>query len=440
MRVIKPTLFGVAAAANIGIAHADSSALSDFSAADFGRANAGRVTYLDDAGVAYANPALMSYFAARTATFQLSGIYPDGGFNDQGSIDALGAPLGSGAKDVFTGSLIPSAYLVWPVSEKVALGLSVNTPFGLATDYDPAWAGRYQAVKSELKTININPSVSYRMTDQVSVAAGVSLQYAEATLSNAVDFGAVCLGALDPASCAGLGLLPQAADGFASLTGDDWSVGYNIGASWTPHEALLFGVHYRSEIDHVMEGTADFTVPASATPLTAGGSFADTGFSADFILPASADIGVRWQACDTVALYATAQWMDWSAVQSIDIVFDNPAQPVSSEVFGYDDAYRYGVGADFEATEKVTLRAGLARDTVPSDGPLPTARIPDADRWVYAMGFTYQYSDQMALNASVNHIAFDDAQINRTGQFGETLTGDFDIKVPAFSLSLNWQF
>jgi len=113
---------------------------------------------------------------------------------------------------------------------------------------------------------------------------------------------------------------------------------------------------------------------------------------------------------------------------------------VSSEFVGYDDAYRYGVGAEFEATEKVTLRAGLARDTVPSDGPLPTARIPDADRWVYAMGFTYQYSDQMALNASVNHIAFDDAQISRTGQFGETLTGDFDIKVPAFSLSLNWQF
>ena len=68
----------------------------------------------------------------------------------------------------------------------LSVGLGLNAPFGLATEYDRDWVGRYHAVESDVKTLNINPSIAYKVDDHLSVGAGVSAQYIDATLSSMV--------------------------------------------------------------------------------------------------------------------------------------------------------------------------------------------------------------------------------------------------------------
>jgi len=312
-------------------AQADGFKINEYSASDLGRANTGRVTQTEDAAAAFGNPALMSYFDTRTASGSVSAILGDSNFSDDGSTDLVGQPLGGNTSGFLQDAYVPSGHIVYPWRDRLAFGLSVAAPFGLSTDYDPDWPGRYQALKSDLKTINIGPSVSYRLSQDLSLGLGVDFQYAEAELSSAIDFGAVCLAQLAPTACAAAGLTPQAADGRVAVEGDDWSVGWNAGLAWTPHEDWMLGFHYRSGVDHELSGAADFEAPAAAAPLLASGAFDDTGASAALDLPASTEIGARWSATSRLDLYANAMWVQWSSIERLLIDYDNPAQAPTEE-------------------------------------------------------------------------------------------------------------
>ena len=195
-----------------GAASADSFAINEYSASDLGRANSGRTTQTIDPAASFGNPALMTEFETSQASLALASILGDATFNDDGSVDVLGAPLGNGSSGILDDAIVPAAHAIFVLNDRWRLGVSVNAPFGLSTSYDDDWAGRYQALESELKTININPSVAYRVTSTFSIGAGLSAQYADARLTSAVDFGATCFSQLGPMTCASLGLTPQAAD------------------------------------------------------------------------------------------------------------------------------------------------------------------------------------------------------------------------------------
>ena len=85
---------------------------------------------------------------------------------------------------------VPNFYYVAELSPQLRAGVGISSPFGLKTEYDPGWMGRFQAIKSELQTININPSLAYKINDQLSVGAGLDAQYITAELTNAVNLGA----------------------------------------------------------------------------------------------------------------------------------------------------------------------------------------------------------------------------------------------------------
>jgi len=231
-------------------------AINENSAADLGRANTGRVTHTQDASAAFGNPALMTAFEHLTVSNTGSFITGRATFEDAGSVDALGQSLGGDTDSFFDDALVPALHAVLPLSDKLAAGFSIAAPYGLSSTYEDGWAGRYQGLGSELLTINVNPSIAYAVNEHFSIGGGINIQYARAQLSSAIDFGAVCFAQIGPADCAPQGLTPQQADGLLEVDGDDISFGYNIGAAYTPHEALTFGVHFRSRVRHDIEGTA----------------------------------------------------------------------------------------------------------------------------------------------------------------------------------------
>tara|TARA_R110001606_G_scaffold117794_1_gene247732 strand:+ start:156 stop:1481 length:1326 start_codon:yes stop_codon:yes gene_type:complete len=421
-------------------AHAGVFAVNEYAASDLGRANTGRVTQTDDPSAAFGNPALMTGFSQPQVSFNASGILGNAQYEDGGSVDALGNPLGGNTDGFLSDSFLPSGHAIYPLNDRLAVGLSVTVPFGLSTNYHKDWPGRYQALTSELKTININPGIAYKLTDTLSIGAGISAQYAKARLTSAIDFGAVCFSQVNPVTCAGAGDTPQMADGSVEIEGEDWKFGWNAGLAWAPHPDWLIGLHYRSRIDQNLEGDANFTVPANAAFLTSGGAFADTDAQAALKLPATTELGVRWQATDRTTLYANAQWTEWSSIQELRVRFDNPAQPDSVDELKYDDAGRYGIGADYRLSDQWTVRAGYALDKSPAKAMNRTARIPDNDRNILAVGATWKPNAAWSVNAGYNRVTIKNTDFSRTGSFADTVTGMYSGNADVISVGATRRF
>jgi len=260
------------------ISHAAGFALIEQGVSGLGNAYAGAAASAEDASTIFFNPAGMTLLDGQQVVAGLHIIKPSTKFTDNGS-----SASGSNGGDAGNLGLIPNLYYVADIGNDMKLGLGIGVPFGLSTEYDDDWQGRYQAIKSSVEAININPSFAFKVNPQWSIGLGANIQYFKAELTSAVDFSSVCIGTLGAANCVGSGLVtPQtpATDGFADITGSSWGFGYNLGVLFIPSEATRIGLAYRSQVKQSLDGDADFTLPAGTTlpPLLAP-AFANTGIS-----------------------------------------------------------------------------------------------------------------------------------------------------------------
>ncbi|PVE26506.1 long-chain fatty acid transporter, partial [Enterococcus faecalis] len=67
------------------------------------------------------------------------------------------------------------------INDRLWAGIGVGVPFGLMTEYSDDWIGRFHSTKFDIKTININPSIAFKVNDMLSLGFGVSVQRFEAT-------------------------------------------------------------------------------------------------------------------------------------------------------------------------------------------------------------------------------------------------------------------
>ncbi len=433
---------GMAALA-LGAANAEASGfqLAEQSARGLGSAFAGGAALADDVETIFFNPAGLTRLKKRQTSQAIAWIRASGHFDNDKSVDGFGTPL-SGAEggDVANGAWLPAFYVGMPINDKWAIGLGVNTPFGLKTEYNRTWIGRYHAGTSDLKTINIQPTVAYRIDEQWSVGLGIDIQYVEAQLTQAVDFGAIAVGALGPAPAAALGLKPQKSDGKANIQGDDISFGYNVGVLYEHDEDTRFGVHFRSKISHELEGDAEFVAPPEAAPILATGAFAKTDVTARAVLPETASISAWRRIDEKLSIMADVSWTRWSRLRTLRIKFDNPAQPDSVLPLSWDDTTKFAVGAEYEVNDEWTLRAGVAYDQSPTKHHTRSPRIPGSDRTWLAVGASYQFNEDLRLHIGYTHIWVDSAHTHVTESTGSTIDGSYAAKVDIIAIGGTMDF
>ena len=411
---------------------------------ELGHAFSGASTNIDDGSMVFFNPGAMG--PVRGGLVSVSGylIEPSATFKDGGSQlnpSLGGAPLqGGDGGDAGSITLIPSVHYVQELTDRLVFGLGVNAPFGLHNSYQSDWKGRYQAIGSELMTVNINPALALRITDAISVGAGFNIQYLRATLTNAIDFGTICFQALGPVSCASRGLLPQQADGQVALKGDSFALGYNLGIFYTPHPNTRLGVSYRSKMDQDVEGNADFTVPPAATPLTRGNAFVDTRIRSPVTLPDSVSFGFYQRLHPQWAITGNALWTHWSLIRELRTQFAS-SQADSVQRLDWRDTWRFAAGVSYFPDPSWTLRVGLAYDQTPVPNPQRrTPRIPDNDRIWLTTGISYKLFDHIALHGAYAHLFLADPRINSQGPTGDRLIGQFSEQIDIVSLQLDWRF
>src|SRR3546814_2054515 len=110
-------------------------------------------------------------------------------FSNRGTVDGIGNPI-PGSESLKNGIIpIGSLFGVVEVHERIKLGLGITSPFGLSSEYEDDWVGRYNTLLSGIATVDINPSVAVRIADWLSIGGGVSMQYVEGRRRNDLDFG-----------------------------------------------------------------------------------------------------------------------------------------------------------------------------------------------------------------------------------------------------------
>lgn len=437
----------------ISVAHGAGFALIEQSVKGIGNAVAGGAAQATDATTIFYNPAGLAWLDRHhsQAEFGLHLIVPNADFKDENSTNGIGGtPIGKHDDEGGKNGVVPNLYVAMPIDDQLTLGLGIMAPFGLATEYSKSWIGRYHAVESTLATVNITPALAYRINNHFSVGAGVSAQYIDATLTNALDFGT--LGFL--AGIPGVRPSDPAFDGSTRVEGDDWSFGFNVGALYefdnnAFDDPTRIGLSYRSEYDHTLDGDNTLAVPAFALPLT---GLPTTKIArdakADTTLPAIASLSAYHRVNQQLAVMADVSWTDWSVFDELRIEFEDGTASVQPE--NWEDSWRYALGVDYFYNSDWTLRAGIAYDETPvSHTQDRTPRIPDNSRRWVAVGASYRPTPAFSFDFAYAHLFVSDTPLNDTEvttsglagvPVGSTLRGEYEASVDILSAQFQWNF
>ena len=346
--------------------------LTEQSAGSLGRAYAGvGVDGTDISGVFY-NPATMTLHP---------GTQIQAGFVAVGLDLAYEGNNGATENGAANTQPIPFGYISHQMTDNMWIGLSMTVPFGMGTEYDDNWALAGRGISAQVLTFDFNPNVAWKLSDKVSLGAGLSIQYASADLK---------MKQYQASNQGGIASFDSEVDA------DSIAWGWNVGLMWSPLDNLRFGLSYRSSVNHNADG--DLTIDNArvpGNPSTAGSMVYDA--SATLATPAWAMATAAWDVNDLVSLYATFRWTDWSSFDELTI------KSVTSSTIPnkWQDTYLFSVGTDLRFTNWWTFRAGIGYETSPIDNPeYRTAIIPDADRWWFALGSSFKATDNLQLDVS----------------------------------------
>lgn len=417
-------------------AHASSFALIEQSVSGMGTAYASGSAGLDDASTIFFNPATMSRLSGSNLTGGLQIINANTDFKGSAQYNPAlpgigGLPIDGKTKDDL-GELaaVPMGAISYQHNEQLWFGLTINTPFGLKTEYDSDWVGRYNAIKSELLTFNFNPTMAFKFNEQFTLGLGVSAMYADGELTRAADVG---LGAaLGPTPIPGWVPGSSTYDSQVKLTGDDWGFGYNIGLLFEPTDNARIGLHYRSKIDLTLDGDVKVSGPVANSK---------QGAELGITLPDSLSLSGYFALNPQWALRGDITWTKWDRIQSLDIKLDDGSESIA--VWDYDNSTRYSVGTEYTHNPAWTFRGGLALDEtpVPSDS-LRSVRVPDADRTWLTFGTTYTHSQSLTFDFGYAHLFVDDPKLDNVPDDDgvHLVSGKYDSSVDIFSAQVNWRF
>jgi long-chain fatty acid transport protein len=339
----------------------------------------------------------------------------------------------------------PSLYGMYSLSNDLKLGLSVNAPFGFVTEYDSDFVGRYHALKTDLKIIDIAPSLAYRINKEWSVGVAFVARYADATLTNAVDFGLIGFP----------NTIPGTIDGTAKLTGNTWGYGYKAGVTYQPTDDLRMGLAYQGAMNMTLKGDIAFQYPgtlssAAVTNFQTEG-FKNGGGKAELDLPANASFGFDYKVSSSFSLQGEACLTTWSRFKELNVELTSNVSPQVTNVITEEhwrDTWFYSLGGVWKVDPSWTLRAGLAHDQGAVTDGYRTPRIPDGDRTWASIGASYAVSKTFSVDIGYSHIFVKDSQLNLTTSTSQTdpnftrgnLTGDYKLSVNVIAVGAHFSF
>jgi long-chain fatty acid transport protein len=305
-------------------------------------------------------------------------------------VPALGFS-GSDEGNIAQNAFVPAGYAAYRLNDRVVLGVGLNSPFGLITEYgdDSILSQTGVAGKSEVFSLNVNPVASLELTKWLALALGAQIQYFDARLTRQA------LGAL----------------GISRVEGDDVGFGLTAGVKVTPRPGTALGLGYRSFVDHDLDGTLE-------TPNA--GNF-DVKY-ANVTMPDLVTLGIRQTITDRFRVMAGAEWSNWSRFDTVEV--KNGPAPIDLQ-FNYDDGWFISLGGEFDLTPRLSVRSGIGYEWGPIDDNVRTYRVPDGDRLQLSAGVSYRLDERFSFDLGYSFAALEDMSIRAADAGGPDANGPF---------------
>jgi long-chain fatty acid transport protein len=406
-------------------------------ASGLGHAYAGGAAAAEDVSTIFYNPAGLVRLQKTEAVMSANLICPSAKFQDNASKPALYQPLGGTGGEAGGCAGVPNLYVGVPFTDKWSFGLGINAPFGLETEYDSDWLGRFQA---KLETINVNPALSWEPTKNFTIGAGVSWQKLKAEITRNADYaalfaaqvpGLVLGGKVSPADAPTLVGSAYGLQSAVKITGDDDSWGWNAGVLWQVTPQTRIGAAYRSPIKYTASGTIEFTNPTAAnlgplpptlapygaaivSGLNANPALANGPISASIKMPETANLSIYSELNKEWDVMADLQYTGWSSIQQFQVVRDTGAV-VGGYTWNFRNTWRVSAGVNYHYSEKLIFRGGVAYDQTPTNDTDRTPGLPDNNRTWLAAGVHYHFTDQWQVDLAYAHEFLQSPTIDQNG-------------------------
>lgn len=326
------------------------------------------------------------------------------------NVPAYNAAFSGSSGDAGLDYFVPASYIVYPLTNDIVIGLSINSTYGNSTKYENVWRGSLFAATSKLRIITATPSVAYRINDMISIGVGLQVQYASARQT---------------ARFPGAPFTPVAG-GVGITEADGWGIGWTAGITLTPWAGTQIGLGWRSFVDQKVEGTTIF------------GPFVSNNSRGTLHLPNRVNLSLRQTVTPQLDLLASIEWQNWGRIGNARL--DNPANAALGVLpFGYKDGWFFSVGGEYKAWENLTLRAGIGYEISPITDSVRRYSLPDNDRLWLSAGLTYDWSDRFSINASYTYLHFKKAPITQSlGALVLTGEGKTNAHLLSVGLTSRW--
>ncbi|AZN36547.1 OmpP1/FadL family transporter [Iodobacter ciconiae] len=387
----------------------------------------------EDATVLFYNPAGMTNLPGTNISGALIVVDPHISFSNMNATNSRGKTVTGNDGGTATGPVVvPQTYITHQVNEQLFVGLAMFVPFGDKTNFDDKWIGRYNGTDLELMTLAINPSVAYKINEQFSVGAGVTAQYMKARYKKMIDLGGKATVG---------GFSSPALDGSMDYEGDDWSYGFNLGATWKVDDTLRFGAAYRSSLSHTLEGDAKFTVPGVFPPgVAVGAKLLNSNGTVDLETPDSFSLNFYKKLNSQFAL--TGDWTHTWHSKFQDLILKTDAGFMADVEQKWRDTDRFSLGLSYQYSDPLKLRFGLAFDQSPADqAKYRIANLPDSDRIWFSTGFNYVIDKNMSVDVAYAYVDFKNTSMaNKDGSNSVMTNADVSAYANVFGAQLNYRF
>lgn len=368
--------------------------LNSQSATGLGRAFSGDAVIADNASVVAKNAAAMALFERPAMSLGLTVIDTD--IKVKNTSLAVTSPLGTqsfGVDDASIGgvSYVPNLYYIHPINEKIAVGASLYSNFGTLTEFPNGYGGAVPADifggTTEVKSLNLGLSASYRLNKQLSLGAGIDVIYGSGKFTRG----------------RGLSPLPSSVTGTSDLVdidADGFALGFNLGSVFEVDDNNRFGLTYR--FSPTLEAKGDMTYIPNAS---IGKPYDLSGEKLKMPLPDMAEFSGFHKLNDKFAVHYSIQWIGWSSFDKLETTGGTVIKD-----YEWQDGWHYAIGGTYYLNNDWTLRAGYMHDTSAQD-QMTSISVPDSDRNWISGGFTYHLDSKSNIDFGLTYLMGKDVDV-----------------------------
>ena len=305
------------------------------------------------------------------------------------------------------------------LSDKFSVGLGFTTPFGLGTEWDENWVGKYLAIETSLQTFIVTPVISYKPIESLAISAGFVYSFADVLITRK--------NPLQPIF---------ASDAFIHLEGNDmFAYGFNAGIMFKPTKCISIGASYHSEVKYEFEGTATSTGPDQVAASLPKGDI-----TAELSTPQNIAGGIAIDVSPRVKISADFQYVGWSSYDTLAVTFVETGV-VSASPRMYEDSYIIRLGGSYKANDQVTFMGGVYYDKNPVSNEYLNPSLPESNRIGLSFGNEAQLFENLSVQGSYLFIRgkqltiTDSKEIYTSGN--GTFNGTYNTSANIFGLSFN---